>query len=157
MCEEQQLLTCRGDIGSLFSHSTTPNVQFQMDHSTYTIYYKTSRQVAEGEELTIAVDVRKTESEGTTVVAEVDEAEADAIKEKERLKTEWENEIVPFDELGWSKVTSLVEPEDQLLTTSECPLCYPDWKKTDDGASQSSAGLSIFQPDTPSSPSSESC
>lgn len=43
----------RPGLGSLFNHSTTPNVSFTLSYSTYTIQYKTFRAIASGEELCI--------------------------------------------------------------------------------------------------------
>ena len=97
-----------------------PNVEFEMDHSTYTIYYKTARAIEEGEELSISKGVRKAESEATTAVAEVEDAGPGIDKVKERLRIEWYNEIVPFEELSWTQVTTKVALEDQVLTTCEC-------------------------------------
>ena len=90
-----------------------------MDHSTYTIYYKTARAIEEGEELSIRKDVRKAESEGTTAVAEAEDAGPEIDRVKERLRIEWDNEIVPFEELSWTQVTTKVALEDQVLTTCE--------------------------------------
>lgn len=35
----------------------------------------------------------------------------------EEQQRAWDNEIIPFDQLDWRKVTNLVEPEDLPLTT----------------------------------------
>lgn len=40
---------------------------------------------------------------------------AEVVKRKEKNK--WDKEIVPFENLEWNKVTALIDPEDQPLTT----------------------------------------
>ncbi|GAA6006657.1 Tad3p [Rhodotorula paludigena] len=40
-------------IGSLFNHSSSPNVTYSLDYSQYTISYRTAKPVRQGEELTI--------------------------------------------------------------------------------------------------------
>ncbi|KWU45978.1 SET domain-containing protein, partial [Rhodotorula sp. JG-1b] len=40
-------------IGSLFNHSTSPNITYSLDYTQYTISYRTAKPIQRGEELCI--------------------------------------------------------------------------------------------------------
>lgn len=110
-----------------------PNVSFELNTSTYTIHYKAFRPILAGEELCIFYGHR-TRFEGVgdamnEIPSEIGDdlwGGLDALTAEEETAErarKWDDEIVPFAELGWVKVTSLVNPEDQVLTT--CVYFFP--------------------------------
>ncbi|KAK4051644.1 tRNA-specific adenosine deaminase subunit tad3 [Microbotryomycetes sp. JL201] len=133
-------------LGSLFNHSATPNVSFELDTVGYAIHYKTFKRVNAGDELCIYYGHQakfdgQLSSECSTTTASEDDADlvwgglgqlgledhrralqeravAKAVK-KARWKP-WEEDIIPFKQLKWSKVTSYIDPEDMPLTTLDC-------------------------------------
>ncbi|KAK4701674.1 tRNA-specific adenosine deaminase 3, partial [Phenoliferia sp. Uapishka_3] len=116
-------------VGSMFNHATSPNVSFELKPSTYTIHYKTFRPVLAGEELCIFYGHKAVFNGNGDVGDSSDEDEGpwggldgldDLVVEKPRDRKKWDQEIVPFDELEWSKVTSMIDPENQPLITIDC-------------------------------------
>lgn len=114
-------------MGSLFNHSIVPNVSFELNRSAYTIQYKTFKSVKEGEELCIFYG-HKTRFENETISTEVvvkDEGVWGGLNEMgdgledllEKEQKSRDDEIILFVDLDWTKVTSLINPEDQILTT----------------------------------------
>ncbi|KAM0789684.1 hypothetical protein ACM66B_006545 [Microbotryomycetes sp. NB124-2] len=137
-------------LGSLFNHSNEPNVSFELDVQGYAIHYKAFKTIKVGQELCIYYGHQATfdgstsstsvESSSTSDDEDSDpvwgglsqlglsdeqqrqrkqeRAVAKAIK-KTRWKP-WEEDIIPFKQLKWSKVTSYIDPEDMPLTTLDC-------------------------------------
>jgi tRNA-specific adenosine deaminase 3 len=130
--------------GSLFNHSSSPNVSYEIKQSEYTIHYKSAKPIKKGQELFIfyghsvrfAGDPSPTETEEESVDdgwgglgnLEEEENEEETSGEagaKFRQMTEEElsardNEIVGFEEpeFPFRKITEIVDPEDAELTTS---------------------------------------
>ncbi|GAA5992085.1 hypothetical protein JCM11641_002534 [Rhodosporidiobolus odoratus] len=132
-------------LGSLFNHSSSPNVSYSLDSATYTITYRTAKPVQAGEELTIFYghSVRFAGSSATSpseagvpddewgglggVDALSDGGDSDQdIDGLKRLSQqelfERDNEVLEFTDEGfpWRKITNIIDPEDRTLTTMPC-------------------------------------
>jgi hypothetical protein len=128
------LIVSAPSTGSLFNHSTTPNVTFELLTSSYTIQYTTFKRITSGDELCIFYghgaqfegDARRSptvtdEGEwgglGGIELEENEYKRGKNRKKTEKEKKEWDLEIVPFEELEWEKVTNIIDPENMPLTT----------------------------------------
>ncbi|BGP42350.1 tRNA-specific adenosine deaminase subunit tad3 [Rhodotorula kratochvilovae] len=135
-------------IGSLFNHSSSPNVTYSLDYSQYTISYRTAKSVKEGEELTIFYghNVRFSNDENTSeedsfvqgdaiddgwgglggLDTQEPDPEGDRLTQFESMSSEElskrDNEIVgPHEpDFHWKKVTELIDPEDAELSLLPC-------------------------------------
>ncbi|GAA5931678.1 hypothetical protein JCM1841_000456 [Sporobolomyces salmonicolor] len=132
-------------LGSLFNHSSTPNVSYELKPSAYAIAYRAAKPIKAGEELCIFYghSVRFSDSDDPTLRDRADElvddgwgglaglgdgdAEDEDRLEKLKVLTEEElrerdNEIVGLDEEAFlfRKVTDIVDPEDAELSTFPC-------------------------------------
>lgn len=112
----------------MFNHAIAPNVSFELNTTQYSIHYKTFRPILAGEELCIFYGHKtrfdgdkldeglESEDDGPWGGLDVVGTEAPV---KRKPKKKWDEEIVPFAELEWAKVTSIIDPEDQPLVTCE--------------------------------------
>lgn len=143
---EHLILTHRSSLsGSLFNHSSSPNVNFELQPVSYTIQYKTFRSIKAGEELCIfyghktrfeGQDSADTRSSSASGVDDDPSSSSDELwgglggidaeagerriaHKAAKAKKRWDNEIIPFSQLEWNKITNLVDPEDQPLVTSK--------------------------------------
>lgn len=103
-------------------------MSFELQTTNYTIRYKTFRRVAAGEELCIFYGHRA-HFDGDEIANDAGvedgndspwgglEGVGTGFAEKRPTRKKWDEEIVPFAELEWSKVTTIIDPEDQTLTT----------------------------------------
>ncbi|KAM0749917.1 hypothetical protein T439DRAFT_42353 [Meredithblackwellia eburnea MCA 4105] len=117
-------------VGSLFNHSQSPNVSFELDTTGYVIRYRTFKKVEEGEELCIFYGHRtRFEGDGERERAEDSEEEEggglmsalNIVEHGEKKeKRKWDEDIVLFKDLEWEKVTEKIDPEDQRLTLMDC-------------------------------------
>lgn len=108
-----------GSLGSLFNQNASPNINFDLNTTNYTIRYETLRRVSAGEELCIhkaPFDGGAVE-EGSLSAERGLEGVATRIAEKRLARSKWDEEIVPLAELEWAKVTAIIDSEDQTLTT----------------------------------------
>lgn len=144
-------LTCTHS-GSLFNHSSSPNVTYSLDYSQYTISYRTAKSIKQGEELTIfyghnvrfsGADDAAAEDNGLVEADAIDDGwgglggldapppdpEAARLAQFKDLSPDElrqrDNEVIPPTDpsFHWKKVTELLDPEDAELSLSALPVC----------------------------------
>ncbi|TNY20591.1 hypothetical protein DMC30DRAFT_352104 [Rhodotorula diobovata] len=141
-------LTCTHS-GSLFNHSSSPNVTYSLDYSQYTISYRTAKSIKQGEELTIfyghnvrfsGADDAAAEDNGLVEADAIDDGwgglggldapppdpEAARLAQFKDLSPDElrqrDNEVIPPTDpsFHWKKVTELLDPEDAELSLMPC-------------------------------------
>ncbi|GAA5906305.1 hypothetical protein JCM5296_000310 [Sporobolomyces johnsonii] len=132
-------------LGSLFNHSSTPNVSYELKPSAYAITYRAAKPIKAGEELCIFYghSVRFSDSDDPTLrngadepvddgwgglagLGDGDEEEEDRLEKlkiltEEQLR-ERDNEVIGFEDeaFPFRKVTDIIDPEDAELSTFPC-------------------------------------
>jgi len=142
MSENRISLICFFQIpftGSLFNHSSYPNVSYEVKHSEYTIHYRAAKPIKQGEELFIFYghsvrfdgdplpglnDDDESVDDGWGGLGNLgEEEEIDSLDKfkamsEEQLR-ERDTEIVGFEEpkFPFKKITEIIDPEDRELST----------------------------------------
>ncbi|GAA5930466.1 Tad3p [Sporobolomyces koalae] len=131
-------------LGSLFNHSPSPNVSYEIKTSEYTIHYRAAKPIKAGDELFIfyghsvrfagdvdsgAVDDQESVDDGWGGLGNIgddvdpqDKAQAETLQMTEEELHERDNEIIGFDEphFPFRKITEIIDPEDAELSTFPC-------------------------------------
>ncbi|GAA6009764.1 hypothetical protein JCM11491_001090 [Sporobolomyces phaffii] len=129
-------------LGSLFNHSSSPNVSYEIKQSEYTIHYRAAKPIKAGQELFIFYghsvrfagddSLHSAASEagdgsaaddgwgGLANLEGDEEPEVETMTEEERSARD--NEVIGFDdpEFPFKKITEIIDPEDAELTTMSC-------------------------------------
>lgn len=136
-------LTSSPSAGSLFNHSTSPNITYILQPEDYTISYRAAKRINAGDELFIFYGHNVSFANDTAeVVSEVESSDdgwgglggvaseagssecSEHTTEMKRLTVEElherDNEVVEFTEesFPWQKISDIVDPEDEVLSTS---------------------------------------
>ncbi|KAI5481377.1 Set and Cytidine deaminase-like domain containing protein [Pseudohyphozyma bogoriensis] len=110
-------------LGSLFNHSSQPNLSFELQPQTHTIQFKAFRTIAAGEELSIFYGHRASFDDATAsnkagqLSDSEDEGEWGGLAKipEPAKQLKWDEEIIEFEYLNWIKVTNEIDPEKQPL------------------------------------------
>lgn len=134
-------------IGSLFNHSSSPNVSYEIKQAEYTIHYRAAKPIKAGEELFIFYghsvrfagdplpndeSVQEVDDDGWGGLGGLEEESegnegtvsprtAGFKKLTQAQLKERDLEVIGFDEptFPFKKITEIIDPEDAELTTSE--------------------------------------